>query len=415
MIICAYLFFVTKRNRWALLGGLAAGFAFMTKQTSIALGLSLSLAIIFVSVLAGEVKDLWMRLVGFIAGFLIPLGVAMLYWTVAGAFGDFMDGVFLHSLVYVGARVSFLGALRIALLIAFPKLMISKLYYIAALASVFYVMENYGWFVKRIFPARDRNSAPSGDGISPLELTMLVVFIALPFEIVFASLGGRNFGHYYLALVPSITTAVAYVFWKIFASLRGLRFEFKSKQSWSAIGMLILGLASLVWMAVALAGEAPKAEHLASFPKIFTTPFVPDDLEKYVIQNSTRNDPVLVWHVHVGFNFITDRRPPQRVLFPANLFVVPDTSRSGLAEFLVELENNPPKLILVQKVSSIGLPFVNVPVEQMCSAGPCMPEIVDAMKRPDILDDLQKFRQYILEHYTPTTQIYDWLIYQRIQ
>ena len=38
--------------------------------------------------------------------------------------------------------------------------------------------------------------------IHPVELTMLAVFIALPIEIVFASLGARNFGHYYLTLLP---------------------------------------------------------------------------------------------------------------------------------------------------------------------------------------------------------------------
>ena len=412
IIACAYFLFATKRDRWAFLGGLTTGIAFMTKQTSIALGVSFFLVMVLAALLLRESRDLWMKLAGFIAGFLIPLGIALAYWSAAGALGDFMDGVFLHSLVYVGARVPFIKALGIALLVAFPQLAISKPYYVAALSFIPYLLENYRWFAAKLFPRRERESASAGGRNSPVELTMLVVYIALPFEIGFASLGGRNFGHYYLALVPSIATVIAYIFWKTASSLRSVRFEIKSKIVWNTIGMAVLGLAALVWTGAALVGEAPRAEHLATIPKIFGTSYKLNDLENYVIQNTTRDDPVLVWHIHVGINFITDRRPPQRVLFPANLFVSAETSRSSLSEFLAELEKNPPKLILVQEVSSIGLPFVNVPVEQMCADQTCMLEFAEALKIPYINADLQKLRQYFLEHYTFDRQIDDWLIYR---
>jgi Dolichyl-phosphate-mannose-protein mannosyltransferase len=412
VIACAYFFFATQRNRWAFLGGLASGIAFMTKQTSIALGASFFLAMILVALHLREIRDLWTRLAGFIAGFLIPLGIAMACWSAAGALGDLMDGIFLHSLVYVGARVSIIKGLGIALLVAFPQLGISKLYCIAALSFIPYLLENYRWYATKLFPRQTGESARTGGRISPVELTMLVVYVALPFEIGFAALGGRNFGHYYLALVPSIATVIGYIFWKISISLRSVRFEIKSKIIWNAIGMAVLGFAALVWMGAALVEEAPKVEHLATIPRLFDSPHKLNDLENYVIQNTTRDDPVLVWHIHVGINFITDRRPPQRVLFPANLFSAPETSRSGLSEFLIELEKNPPRLILVQEVSSIGLPFVNVPVEQMCTDQKCMLEFAEALKRPSIYADLQELRQYFIEHYTFDRQIDDWLIYR---
>jgi len=147
---------------------------------------------------------------------------------------------------------------------------------------------------------------------------------------------------------------------------------------------------------------------------VFRGQYEMDDLQKYIIATTAPTDAVMVWHIHVGLNFITDRRPPQRVLFPANLFTSANTSRSGFSEFLKEFEKAPPTLIIVQKVSSLGLPFVNVPLEQMCPNGACMPEFAQAMKSPDIYSELQLFRQYFLEHYTLDTQIYDWLIYKHI-
>jgi hypothetical protein len=123
---------------------------------------------------------------------------------------------------------------------------------------------------------------------------------------------------------------------------------------------------------------------------------------------------VLIWHVHLGIDFITNRRTPQRILFPAELFIPVDQAKGNLEEFLGQLEQTPPKLIVVQKVSSIGLPFVNVPVDQMCPHDACIPELAAAIKNPDIVAGLEEFRQYFLAHYALKIQIDDWLIYERL-
>ena len=413
VIGCAYAFFVTRQNRWSFLGGLAAGLAFMTKQTSIALGMAFFLTLALVALLERQAKVLWRRLALFLAGFLLPLAVAVATWAAAGALGDFMDGVFLHSLVYIGARVPFIKALGLALLFAFPQLEISALYDLAVLSFVPYFLGLHPLLVARFFPGRDKGRAP--DGLPPLDLTMLVVYLALPLEIVFASLGGRSFGHYFLALIPALTAVAAYLFWRTPTALRDLRSGIRSKAAWTAATFAVLSLVALAWMGAAAVRETPRPEHLAAFPEIFSRPFTPDDLESYVLRNTTPDDPVLVWHIHVGINFITDRRSPQRVLFPANLFDAPENSRSGLSEFLVEFEKDPPRLILVQQDSSIGLPFVDVPVEHICPDDSCMLEVAEAVKRPSIQADLQKLRQYFLEHYSLATRIAGWLVYRRNQ
>jgi|GEM_PF-6080486 len=414
IIGCTYCFFATKRNRWTFLGGLVTGIAFMTKQTTIALGISSLFVIIVVTLLLHEFKDLWVRLAGFIAGFLIPVGVALTYWFSVGALNDFLDAVFLHSISYVSIGAPFLWSIGYTFLRALPKLFISKLYCIAALSFLLYLAENLHWFLGRLFPNRNLNGVAYSNTISPVEFTLLAVFIALPLEVVFASLGGRNFGHYFLSLIPAVTTAVAYVFFKVVTFLRSSRFGVTKPHTWMAVGGIVLALLSVVWMARAMIDEAPTKAQIASLPAVFRGQYEMDDLQKYIIATTAPPDAVMVWHIHVGLNFITDRRPPQRVLFPANLFTSANTSRSGFSEFLKEFEKAPPTLIIVQKVSSLGLPFVNVPLEQMCPNGACMPEFAQAMKSPDIYSELQLFRQYFLEHYTLDTQIYDWLIYKHI-
>ncbi len=414
IIGCVYRFFVTKHNHWAFLAGLVTGLAFMTKQTSIALGISSLFVIMLVSLLLHEFKHFWLRLAGFIAGFLIPLGVALINWSSVGALNDFLDGVFIHSISYVGAGAPFLQSLFNTLTRALPVFFISKLYYIASLSFLLYVITNLPWLIGRLFPNRIIRKIVAYIPISPVELTMLAVFIALPLEIVFASLGGRNFGHYFLSLIPAVTTAVAYSFFKVVAFLRSPRFGGTNPHTWMGVVGIVLALFALAWMARALIDERPSRAQVAGLPAAFTEQYELDDLDKYIIATTQPTDPVMVWDIRVGLNFITDRRPPQRVLFPGNLFTAANTSRSGFSEFLKEFEKTPPMLILVQKVSSIGLPFVNVPLEQMCSNGSCMDDYALALKSPDIDAELQQFRQYFLDHYSLDNQINDWLIYRHI-
>ena len=413
IIGCTYYLFVTKRNYWAFLAGLATGIAFMTKQTTIALGISSFCIIVLISLLLHEFKPLWFRLAGFIAGFLLPVGIAITYWFAAGALSDFWDAVFLHSISYVAIGAPFLWSIKNTFLRIFPAFFISKLYILAALSFLLYLFENLRWFLGRIFPFRKENNLATGSTISPVELTMLAVFAALPLEIVFASLGGRNFGHYFISLIPAVTTAVAYACFKAITLLRRPRFGVINPQFWVAAGGIVLAGLSLIWMALALLKETPTRAQIASLPTVFSSQYPLGKLEQYIIDMTGPDDPVLIWHVHVGINFITDRRPPQTVLFPGNLFTSENTSRSGFLQFLKEFINNPPKLIVVQEVSSIGLPFVNVPVDKMCTKKLCLPELLLALQDPDIHTELDELRQYFLDHYTLDTHIDDWLIYGR--
>jgi hypothetical protein len=166
-------------------------------------------------------------------------------------------------------------------------------------------------------------------------------------------------------------------------------------------------------MVAAAAGEMPTRAQLTALPNIFSRRYENGAMLNYILASTGPDDPVLVWHIHLEINFILNRRPPQRILFPAQLFLPSGGSRSRLAEFLDEMDANPPKFIIVQTTSSIGLPFVNVPVDQMCPAGACIPEMAAAMKRPNTGIELQELRDYFLAHYTLNTQFDDWLVYKR--
>lgn len=410
----AYHFLTTKQDRWVFLAGLLTGLAFMTKPTTVALGLSCGTVILGMSLVRREFKSLWQRSICFAAGLLMPIGVGALYWFIMGALNEFLAASIIYNLGYVGTGAPFLWSIKHTVLSVFPGMFISKIYWIAAIAFLPYIFINFRKLVQFLVPDRKRVERALGEILSPVETTMLAIFVTLPIELVFASLGGRNFGHYFLSLVPAVATVIAYIVWKLTTSLQNLSHK-RGVISLSLVACWVLLTAGVfLWSGTALRGELPTRGQWESLSSVFNDRYPMGKLEKYVMESTGPEDPVLVWHIHLGINFTTNRRPPQRILFPANIFIPADRAKSNLDEFLVQLEADPPKLILVQEVSSIGMPFVNIPIEEMCLKG-CIPGLAEAMQHADVLANLATFRDYFLENYTYDTKIYDWIVYRLVR
>jgi hypothetical protein len=100
-------------------------------------------------------------------------------------------------------------------------------------------------------------------------------------------------------------------------------------------------------------------------------------------------------------------------LFPLNLFIPPNAQNTKLKEFVNDLENHPPELILFQKSSSMALPFVDDPVDQLCKTY-CTPEFVQALQVPQIRQEWHRFRRFFINNYALDKRIYDWTIYRKL-
>jgi len=176
---------------------------------------------------------------------------------------------------------------------------------------------------------------------------------------------------------------------------------------------IIFGINILVWGANSLVMDWPSPAYQNDLAGIFRGQITLNELEQYVVQITNPNDEVLVWHIHLGINFITDRKAPSRFLFPLNLFIPPNAQNTKLEEYVNDLENHPPELILVQRASSLSLPFVDKPVDQLCKTY-CTPEFEQAIKVPQIMQQWLRFQQFFETHYALDNKIYDWIIYRKL-
>ncbi len=458
-----YLYFIHQRKPWlVVLAGVATAVAYLIKQPTIVLGCAS-----FVVMMASRISE-WKIREAIITGMRSTLGffslvaLTSIYWLSIGAFSYFLDGAILQGFSFIGGSQSMVREYFFYTLVnVLPKLLIGRLYLIALLTGgIFLVEKVYQLWLKPVliehlpwwqwclvialllFPLaagwlwpgsyegkfwlisvvalglfviikyyRVRVKPLKQQVFTPIEWTWLISLIALPVEVLMASLGGRYFGHYFIMMIPAMCLALAYPISRVISAL-GEALKTKKTKLQTALYM-ILAILSMVWGLNFLKHDIPTPDYTSDVPGIFKGHTLVNNLEEYIIQTTHPDDDVLVWHIHLGINFITDRKAPSRFLFPLNLFIPPTAGNKRLEEYVNGLEANPPELIVVQRVSSLALPFVDQPVDQSCQTY-CTPEFMQALTVPQIKQHWLSFQQFFSTHYALDANIYDWVIYRRL-
>jgi 4-amino-4-deoxy-L-arabinose transferase-like glycosyltransferase len=461
-ITCLY-FTIHRKTQIAILAGVLTACTLMIKQPTIMLGCSSIVIMIVSSISQKKIKETIRAIMGFVVGFIGLVGLIALYWFLRGALGNFIDGALLQGFAYIGGAGSSLREYFFYTLVyVLPSLPIGQLFLIGMFAgAIFLVDKLYQFWLKPVFKERlswiewclvislalfpliAKRMWPDAYFVkfwvfsilslglfflvklyrlptklsnqqvfTPVEWTWLIGLIALPLEVLMASLGGRYFGHYFITMIPAVILTIALPIWKL-ASVS--REAIKSKVVLiTSAAYTLLAISSLVWATSSFLRDLPSSEYTQDLAGIFQGKVMLNKLEEYIVQTTQPDDSVLVWHIHLGINFITDRNAPSRFLFPLNLFIPPNENNTKLKEYTDELEAKPPELILVQKVSSISLPFVDQPIDQLCTTY-CTPEFVKALEIPQIHQEWLRFQQFFLDNYAFDNKIYDWIVYRKLR
>ena len=458
-----YLFFTNHRKPWlAFLAGVLTACAFLIKQPTIMLGCSSILLMMISSLNEWKIREAFRIGLGFLLGTVSLIAVVSVYWLWVGALGQFLDGAFLQGFSFIGGSESSLRENFFYTLVnVLPYLYIGWLYLIAMVTGGFFLVEKlYQFWIKPVlkehlswiewillvllllFPQIAKRMWPGSyfgkfwvisifslgfyflmkfyrlqskpvfqRVFTPVEWTWLIAIVALPLEVLMASLGGRYFGHYFITMVPAVTIAIGYPIWRV-ASISRESLKSKGLLLGNAVYMILM-ISTLVWGGISFVRDLPAGMYTNDVAGIFRGQIPMNELERYIVQTTQPDDEVLVWHIHLGINFVTDRKAPSRFLYPLNLFIPPNEGNTRLKEYVDELEANPPELILVQKVSSLALPFVDEPIDQLCKTY-CTPEFVQALEVPQIRQEWLRFQQFFVSHYALDNKIYDWTIYRKL-
>jgi hypothetical protein len=391
LVVGAIFGYLKSKNAWWIfLAGLLTAIASLFKQTNIALGIGALLTLIFLALLSRQPSRAIKHSLIFIVAILLPWLFISVIWASLGSFHQLWDAVVAYNFIYVKSGFSMTSIFLTyqSFMVSIPLMSLMIITIASFCVFLLGIRENFSFY-------NTMNKAdPYRTAAATRELTFLTVYWAIPFEVFFITLSGRNYGHYFISLFPSIIFACCYLFGKLISDIGN-----KSIGQIASIGFITSLL--FAWFLPTFNSVHPQRQHLASLLKIGDKSLAQNDVVSFIESHSQQNDPVLVWQVRPELNLITGRPAPTKYIYPLPLFVENGNEPSRFEEFLLELAANPPRLVLIAKNDS-AVPAFDVPDENLCPS--CAPNVLDGMK---------KLKSFILSKYIIIAEINEIRIYER--
>jgi hypothetical protein len=394
----------TGHRRWLLVLGLLTAVGFLFKPTYISIGLSCAILLVYLGVRSRSVKITGLDLITLGLSALFPLVLVGLYWVWQRDFNELWFAVFAHNITYLQAGLSLHSLYGTARLFLIQQPMAALTILVGSSLSAFLFQHG-----RQIFSRQPPTISGLTLNLSPGRMDpptvhawfMSGIFLSIFFDIAFLASSGKNFGHYLQVVIPGMAIGLLYL-------LDVLRQAFQQQLPNRSLWVLSISAMFLVSLSAGLeiaAKEIPAVQELKAF---FSIPdpavYQATELEQYILDHSSPSDSVLVWAGHPSMNFVTHRRSPTRFIFLQHLFTPIPGAPNGFAEFLQELQADPPQLIVVQPISSAGLPYFANPIDSLCPG-------CDSLAT----EGMMALQQFIRTRYELSYSIWDWVVFQRIR
>ena len=389
----AFLGYVqTDKKRYLVGIGLASAFSFLFKPTYISFGLAASFVLLLAKLREKRYRQFTLNSAIILVGFLFPLSLTAGFWLLKNNFYELLYAVFIHNQLYVqeGFTLPAVYHMLLRFLNEQPLMTLTLLAVISFSAfTSFYIL------------------APKPDLIatrSPKKIQlywMLVLGITIILDLVFTSLSGKNFNHYFQIPILPLAASSAYLFHRLNPNHPG----FPKKDPYAIITLCTILIILLAWSINVIRYALPNTKNLRGFlanPNV--TVYQPNQIETFILENSQPDESILVWDYDPVLYFHTGRRSPTRYIFLRHLYTPTPTGVNGFDEFLQELENDPPVLILTSKSSQQGLPYLGFDEAIICSDCP-----------DDIRQGVVQVKRYLSEYYQPYLDVGTWAVYTRIK
>ncbi len=332
------------------IGGLAAA-CFLLKPTLVGAQLSIVLLMIIRQILAGArhpTGKLLGELAAIGAGGLLVLAPATAYFWVQGVLGQALDAVFRYGVVYSTAS---LGDRLVSILSGLGGL--PALSGASALAMISWVRicrQSVHDYRQRVVAAiaavaddcnsdGSNNSGDRGgssqshgsDGSDLHRLLSLLALIDLPIELLLVAIPGRSYGYYYTAWLP-----VFGILCGLFA--RNMMNAGNRRVAWLRAGCLCTFLPVMVGVPGVIVFNRVGVPTSTATTRVQAV--------QYIDAHTSTTDEVLIWGAEPGVNFATGRRSPSRFAYQYPLYTRGYGDASLVEEFLRDIENNQPELIV---------------------------------------------------------------------
>lgn len=294
--------------------GVFTSVLFFTKQNLVGVGLAIILYLVVSRSNNRLFKKLSSELLIIFLGGLSFLLIICCFLGIQGALPDFWDAAFSYNFSYSSSSIKS----RILAIIKGVETISTT--YLVPFAFI-------GWvagLVMVIFHRDAQNRA--------LKSMIIIGLINLPIEFIFVSISGRGYPHYYIALLPILSFFSGLAFWFFIKCISG---KYATGRPQLLFTICILSIFSL-----------SHARGYIDTVRRFRQVRHNSDLVAYIKKSTTDDDLVLFWGAEAGINFFSGRRSPSRFVYQYPLYQPGYTSEKMIEEFLDDLIQGKPSLIV---------------------------------------------------------------------
>ena len=249
------------------------------------------------------------------------LAPVLLYFTLTGAINHFVTATLQYNVTYVDVSM---GSRKQAITEGLEILSVPGMAFFALPM----------WLVAVAYVIRYRGKLAD---ISPL---VRLVVLWLPIDLLFVSLSGRFYLHYYLTLMPVFSVLAAFLVSHVLRTApdeAGPQPEADALfRTWLPAGVLVAA-ALIAW---------PKLYEQDRIERQVLAGFSYAPAVEYITASTSEDDHVLLWGAEPAINFLARRRSPTRFVYQYPLYTAGGQRGALARDFLRDLQARPPALIV---------------------------------------------------------------------
>jgi len=392
-----FMYMQEGKKKWIIYTGMVTAIAVLSKPTYFSAGMASMAGIAWYALRRSGWRQLLATAIWFATGLVIPLALTALYFVSQDTLSDFWYAVIVYDVIYVRSGLHLGGLKNTFWLVRSQGPLSIMLVPVVLTAALTGVME----IINTVKTGKRSASLSKWKATESEQLVvfMLAVLISLPVEFLMAAISGRNYGHYFLMLIPAVSICVTFLFWLIQRGITQIPVSTKLHTALtSLVIILVVAFSYKEWP-----DSFPKWIQVQAFTEkgfsLGADPFT-ERIEKY----TETSDSVLLWSIHPSINYLSGRRSPASIVF-ATQYVLPGVDNTELFQTLFEeLEQDPPKLILTQTQSGLNLAFLGDTEESILASVP-----------EGSREGMRELKRYFDSYYEPLEQYGEWWFYGRVE
>ncbi len=368
----------TRDRKYAALLGIVFALAFFIRANLVAVFGAIILYWLWNALKPSKRKAALRRFIHFSVGAATVGIFLVVYFLITHSLEAMIDALFRYNVIYAATS----GSLTIrtaAMLHGFSLLSYSGLSFLGAA----------GWLAGAILLLRQRTA------MIKLHAVVIVALIALPIEIAFSSLTDASYPHYYITWIPTFSLLGAFFIRLIQNQLR------KTPQRLRPAAFGFFGALAILGI-----GFAPLLGILNIYYTLHSPHYDVSNAVKIVKAETSAGDTLLVWGAESEVNYLTGLPAPTRYMYQYPLFLQGYENPARFEEFLIEIQRNPPKLVIDASASSAQIPPLDAELRSRWRSDDPIRYVVNS--------DVDPVFQYFAENYRFLAKTdYTWDVYIR--